>query len=418
MNARFNWLRITLFLVGMVSLAGLCWGAESNWPRFRGPNGTGSSTDKEVPTRWSAPLWKIELPGTGHSSPIVWGDRIFVQSATKSERLLVCLEASTGKQVWVQKSAGKVAHTHQKNTLASSTPATDGERVYALFWDGKSVSLNAFDFAGTSLWNQDLGAFKSQHGPGFSPMIADGKVIVNNDQDGSAVLLAFDSKTGKKAWSVERKAFRSCYSTPILHDQGGTGPELLVSSTAGITSYDPRSGTENWYYEWSFPGMALRTVGSPVTGNGVVFATSGDGSGDRNMIAVKLGGKGDVTKTALLWNKDQKRETPYVPTVVVQGEHLYYVNDDGFAACLIGKTGEEVWRQRLNMAVAASLILVDGKIYVVGERGDVIVYEASPAGYRQIAKNSVGETVLSSPAVAQGRLYIRGEKHLFCFGKK
>jgi outer membrane protein assembly factor BamB len=388
----------------------------ADWPRFRGPNGTGVVEDKDVPVRWTADniLWKIKLPGTGHSSPIVWGDRIFLLSATPTERLLVCLD-TTGKQLWAKAAPGKVGKTHTKNSLASSTPATDGERVYCIFWDGKAVSLYAYDFTGTLVWQQDLGSFKSQHGPGFSPIVHAGLVFVNDDQDGSAVLLAFDAKTGKKVWSQERKAFRSCYSTPFINTQATDGPELVVASTAGLAGYRPADGKENWHYDWSFTGMALRTVGSAIAGDGMVFAIAGDGNGARSMIGVKLGGKGDVTKTNHVWEKDTG--TPYVPTPVYRDGHLYQVSDDGFASCVDPKTGTAVWRARMGSPMSASPVMIDGKVYVPGEKGDIFVFDAVPTGYKLLAKNPLGELVYSTPAVSNNRLYVRGATHLFCIGK-
>jgi outer membrane protein assembly factor BamB len=397
-----------------------------NWPRFRGPNGTGISTDNKVPVKWSARdgiLWKTALPGTGHSSPIVWGERVFLQSANGKERLLLCLDTNKGKILWSKAVPGKVAHTHRFNTLASSTPATDGDRVYAVFWDGTSVGLYAYDFKGNLVWQQDLGRFTSQHGPGFSPIVHNGKVIVNNDQDGSAVVQAFEAKTGKKAWSATRTAFRACYSTPFLLSQALTTvtpdpkAQLIVTSTAGITAYDPANGKEIWKFTWSFPGMALRTVGSSVAADGMVFAASGDGSGLRSMIGVRAGGKGDITRGNPVWNREKDRDTPYVPTLLAWGGHLYATRDDGFALCYSAKTGKELWRARLGASVSASPILIDGKVYAVDEKGTVHVFEASPAGYKSLGRNPLGETVYSTPAVANGQLYIRGKNHLYCIGK-
>ncbi len=404
-----------------LALAGLLFvgvAGAADWPRFRGPNGNGTAPDKDVPVEWTASnvLWKAPLPGVGHSCPTIVKDHIFLQSATATERMLICLDTG-GKVLWKKSAPGGVGRTHDQNTMASSTPASDGERVYSVFWDGKGVALFAYDFKGKLAWKEKLGAFKSQHGPGFSPIVHDGKVIVNNDQDGSAVLLAFDAKTGKRAWRVERKAFRACYSTPFVHPAGRGQAQLIVASTAGIAGYDPRSGKEAWSYTWSFPGMALRTVASPIAADGLVFATAGDGRGDREMIAVKLGGKGDVTRTHLAWEKN--KNTPYVPTPLAHKGHLYVVNDDGLAACYVAKTGAEVWRERLDRnvgKVSASPVLIDGKVYAFDVRGNVFVFAASPT-FELLARNAVGESVFSSPAVADGRLYVRGSKHLFCIGK-
>src|SRR5262245_2436221 len=210
--------RTLLVLAGLV-LATLP-AVGGNWSRFRGPNGTGVAADKDVPVEWnetSGVKWKTEIPGLGHSSPIVWGDRIFLQTALAdgTQRLLLCLNTADGKIVWSRAVPGSTAKKHPKNSLASATPATAGDRVYAIFWDGKDVTLYAYDFKGELVWHRDLGSFSSQHGPGTSPMIFEDKVMLANDQDGKAELVAFDGKTGKPAWQVERKGFRTCYATPF-----------------------------------------------------------------------------------------------------------------------------------------------------------------------------------------------------------
>src|SRR5262249_49315479 len=196
-----------------------------------------------------------------------------------------------GKILWSKSVPGAYGRTHNKNSTASSTPATDGKRVYALFWDGTEIGLFAFDFNGTQLWKRGLGRFVSQHGPGVSPMVVGDKVILPNDQDGTSVLVAVDAKSGQIAWEVPRKAFRTCYSTPFVLEKPGAAPELIVASTAGITSYQPQSGTENWHWPWTFSGMALRTVSSPIFSQGLIFANSGDGSGARDTVAVQPGGR-------------------------------------------------------------------------------------------------------------------------------
>jgi outer membrane protein assembly factor BamB len=405
--------RSRLLIPAVILLAAAALAAD--WPRFRGPNGTGTASDKDVPVKWAAEnvLWKAPLPGKGHSSPIVAGGRVFLQSATPKQRLLVCLDAVKGDVLWQKAAPGGKGKTHDFNTMASSTPASDGQRVYTVFWDGKRVGLYAYDFKGALVWHKDLGPFKSQHGPAFSPVVHGGRVFVNNDQDGTARLQAFDARTGDNAWEVRRNAYRACYSTPFILDGN-----LLVGSTTAITAYDPASGDVVWNYTWTHTGMPLRTVGSPVAADGVVVAPAGDGRGDRAMIAVRTGGKGDVTRTHLAWSKDSA--TPYVPTLLTLGAHLYAVTDSGVAVCYVAKTGEELWRKRLGPKVgrvAASPVLVDGKVYAIDERGSVYVFAARPEGLNVLAVNSVGESVSSTPAVADGRMYVRGGKHLFCVGK-
>jgi outer membrane protein assembly factor BamB len=391
--------------------------ATADWPRFRGPNGTGTA-DGPVPVRWTATdvLWKTPLPGIGHSSPVLGSGRVFAQSAAKdgSARWLLCLDAANGKVLWKQEAPARKAHINPRNSLASSTPAIDGERVYAVFWDGDNVSLAAYDYQGAALWQRDLGGFKSQHGPAFSPVVVDGKVVVCDDQDGSAVLLAFDARSGKPVWQVQRKAYRACYSVPFVRDTGA-GKELIVVTTAAVSGYDPASGAEKWFCTWPHPArMPLRTVSSPILADGLVIATAGDGGGDRLCIAVKPGGHGDVTADARAWV--DRKAFPYVPSLLSQGEYIFSVNDAGLAACFRAATGEAVWQERLGSPVTASPILAGSKVYVVAEDGSVFVFEAGPA-YKLLARNEVGEPVSATPAAEGGRLYIRGQNHLFCIGK-
>ncbi len=396
--------------------------AADNWPRFRGPNGTGVSADKGVPIKWDEEtgfLWKLPLPGLGHSSPIVWGHRLFVQAAPPGgkDRLLLCVHVADGKVLWSRSVPGTTAHTNERNTLASSSPATDGERVYASFWDGKQILLAAYDIDGGPIWQRALGGFKSQHGAGASPVVFQDKVFLANDQDGASTLYAFDSKTGRTAWEAPRPAYRACYSAPFVRQKEGHRPELIVTSTMGITSYDPQSGRKNWNYTWKFSAkMPLRTTGSTVLHDGMLFACAGDGGGDRHMIALTLEGYGPRTKVELAWQN--KRDFPYVPTVLTRGEHVYFVNDKGMAGCWHAKTGKRVWFERLEGATfSSSPVLIDGKMYAASEEGDVFAIAAEPT-YRLLARNPLGELVRASPAVADNRLYIRGQQHLFCIGKR
>jgi outer membrane protein assembly factor BamB len=426
-----------LLVLGVLLSLGLA-GTAAEWSRFRGPNGTGTSDDKDIPVEWKADnvRWKLAIPGKGHSSPVVWGQRLFLETAAADgkDRSLVCVDTDKGDIVWKKSIPAHFSSKHDRNSLASPTPATDGERVYCLFWDGKDLLLYAYDFKGEVVWKRgdaadkdrdELGVYEvkkagnSQHGAGTSPVVYDGKVFLANDKDGSSELLAMDAKTGKTVWKADRKPFRTCYSTPFLLEKenakDGKG-ELIVGSTAGITAYDPANGHENWNFTWTFsnPKKALRTVASPIAHQGLVFQTSGDGDGSRAMIAVKLGGKGDVSNNNLAW--ENGKSFPYVPTLLGYGDHIYGVTDKGSAFCYVAKTGEEVWTERLGSPVTASPVLIDGKVYVAAEDGSVYVFAAAPE-YKLLATNRVGEPVSATPAVADHCLYIRGSEHLFCIGK-
>ncbi|CAN5295349.1 PQQ-like beta-propeller repeat protein [soil metagenome] len=394
---------------------------EPSWSRFRGPAGAGTAVDMDIPVKLSeqTALWKKELPGPGNSSPVIWGDKLFLQSASKdgTKRMLVCLNCLDGKTIWVKDlpiKSNAVPRTHPKNTLASSTPAVDGAHVFVLVWDGLEVQLQALDFEGKSLWSRDLGEFKSQHGPGSSPIAYKNKVFVAFDQDGAAEVLAFDSASGKELWRASREPFRACYSVPFMLEKAGTPAQLIVGSTAGVTSYDPDAGSVNWdFTSWPWLKTPLRTVASPIVANGLIVANSGDGSGERNTVAFRPDGRGKLDNTAVLWSKTKMY--PYVPNLLAQGEHLYFVNDAGIAGCAVAKTGEIVWSQRLAGNFSSSPVLIDGKVYAVSETGATFVFQAAPK-YQLLGKSSIDEGVIASPAVARRRLYIRGRDSLYCFG--
>ena len=394
-----------------------------NWPRFRGPNGTGTSKDKDIPIEWNdveGILWKVPLPGLGNSSPIVWGKNLFVQTGSTGERQLLCLDVATGQTNWARSIPGIAAKISAMNTLASSTPATDGKRVYVAFWDGRDIAIVGYDFKGNVLWNRKLGPFVSQHGAGASPVVYKEKVFYALDQDGKSFVIALDGKTGETVWQAPREAFRACYSAPMIWEKPGAPAELIVQSTTSLRSYDPNTGAPNW--NWVWPGMPLRTVASPVIWNNLVLACSGDGGGDRYMAAVKVvtepfQGGPPLPWANMVWD-DKKKEFPYVPTPVVHQDHVYFVNDNGFAGCFEAATGKQVWYERIaNKLFTASPVLIDGRVYAPHESGDVYVFAASPT-YHLLAKNSLGERVRASPAVADNRLFIRGENHLFCIGKR
>jgi len=393
---------------------------DGNWPRFRGPNGTGVSHDKNIPLQWTEKdiVWKTPIPGSGNSSPIVWGDKLFLESSSDDggKRMMLCLSTTDGKVLWSQEApGGKFPTINTKNTHASSTPCTEGERVYGLFWDGKNVAIHAFDLGGKPQWRRDLGAYNSQHGAGASPIVHEGKVFLNHDQDGKASMVALDAKTGEVAWEKKREAFRACYSTPFVLEKTDEGSELVVGSTAGLTGYNPQTGAENWSWKWEFTGMALRTVGAPLISQGLAVACSGDGKGDRNMVAVKVGGSGKLPPESLVWQKT--KDTPYVPCVLAQGDYLYGVNDKGMGLCFETKTGKVMWSERLCGDVTSSPLLINGYVYVIDEGGEVAVYPAAPT-FKEPLKSKVGEGVMATPAVSNGKLFIRGKSTLYCIAKK
>jgi outer membrane protein assembly factor BamB len=409
--------------------------AAADWPQFRGPNATGISTDSTIPVQFKegdGVLWKVALPGAGNSSPIVSKGRLFIQSASADgrQRMLMCLDAGTGKTIWTQNFAGSKVRTHNLNTLASSTPAADGERVFVTFWDGAAVALAAFDYDGSKRWQRDLGPFQSEHGAGASPVVFDGRVYVNYDQDrvnaktgeelpgaehGTA-LLAFDAASGDALWRAERIGYRACYSAPILRTTADGGKEIVAANMMAVTGYNPATGSVNWSWDWQWPEGAekLRTVATPVVWKDIIFVQGGNGGGNSDIVAIRAGSPGSSPK--LVWEK-RKGSFSYVPCMLVVGDLLFTVHDKtGTAGCYEAATGKEKWTQRLSGEFRSSPVLIDGKVYQAGDRGEVYVFPAIDS-YRLLARNALGESITASPAVADGRLFVRGKEHLFCIGR-
>ena len=388
----------------------------ADWARFRGPNGTGVAAGPLPPTDAAALLWKAAIPGRGVSSPIVVGGKVFLQSASDDgvKRSLVCLDAATGKEAWTRELPGKAAKRHAKNSLASGTPACDGERVYAVSWDGAAITLYATGVDGKEAWSQSLGGYVSQHGPGISPVVYGGVVYVNVDDDEGAVLKAFDAKTGVSKWTADRKPHRASYSTPFLLERPGKAAQLILGTTTEVTAYDPATGKVMWAFPlvWAKGQMPLRVVGSPVYAGGLVVCACGDGGGSRYAVGIDPEGKAPHK----VW--ELKKNTPYVPCMLEKDGLLFWIADNGIAACAEAKTGKVLWEERVSVKdVTASPILVGNEILVISEQGQVFVLKAARE-YDLIRTGDIGQSVLASAALADGKLYVRGATHLFCYGKK
>lgn len=408
--------------VGLVALCGLAGAPAADWARLRGPNGTGVVAEA-VPIKLDreTQLWKTAIPGTGHSSPIVVGDRVFLQASSPDERqrILHCLSAKTGKIEWSQDVGGeKPSSIHKKNTTSSGTPASDGERVFTTVWDGSALALMAYDFTGKKLWMESLGSYSAQHGAAHSPMVHDGLVYVNVDSDSSAKLVAHEAAKGTKEWSVDRVKERASYTTPMILEEKGKPVQLILGTTTTVDSYDPKTGKSNWSYAVDWPaGKKLRAVGQPVLAAGNIVTYMGEGGSGRYMVAVKTDGTGTLGAKGKAW--ELKDKTPYVPSALVHGEHLYWVNDTGFAGCAEAKTGKILWYSRaFQKGVSSSPILVGDTVLAFDETGKGIAFKADPKEYDSLSSSDLGEGVFASPAAAGGKLFVRTTGHLVCFGKK
>ncbi|MCG8584068.1 MAG: PQQ-like beta-propeller repeat protein, partial [Pirellulales bacterium] len=323
----------------LVLLALCSWTYAEEWSRFRGPNGSGVSAEATIPTRWTLEdfRWRVKLPGVGHSSPVVWGDRIFVGSADREtgERYLLCRSTKDGSEVWTKKFAAEPHHVHNENSLSSCTPAVDKDRVYVLVTSKKVYQLVALDHDGKELWRADLGKFVARHGAGTSPVVHGGLVFVNNLQQGSKLkpgekagvssVLAVDAETGDIRWQVDRKSTAVAYSTPcVAMSPDGREQLLLTSQSHGMTSYDLLTGRINW----EMPVFNLRTVSSPLVAGKLAIGTSGSGGGGNRLVAIDVSGTKPTKKYEI------NRSAPYVPTPVAKDDLLFLSYDRGVASCV------------------------------------------------------------------------------------
>ena len=424
--------------------------ASAQWPQWRGPGGLGISAEKNLPTEWSPATkdtpavnitWSTEIPGRGHSSPIVAGNLIFVTTSIKGEEVpgrkaqehlkfdyspgyihpdavdiefkhalkVLAVDAATGKVAWERTAYDGVMFDdrHRKNTFASSTMVTDGERVFAFF---ESAGLYAYDLKGTLAWKKDLGGIiKAGLGPGTSPIIYRHLIILQCDQEmgTGSFIVALDKTSGDELWRANRSTRRS-WATPLVINTG-TRDELIASGAEMVISYDPATGKELWRAN----GTVSHPIPSPVTTKGLVFLSAGSQS--KVVMAMKPGGNGDLkdSKELLIWRYN--KGAAYVPSPIAIGDYLYLLSDAGIMTCIDALTGERKYeggRVPVPATFFASPVAFEDKILLTSEDGDSFIVEAGPV-HKVLRTNTVGEPVYASPAIANGTIYIRGDKHLF-----
>lgn len=389
---------------------------EANWPRWRGPQGNGHSDETNLPVKWdaSAVRWRVELDGVGQSSPIVWGDRLFVTSAKASdddrvERSVHCLNRKDGTILWTRlASTGSAEAIHRMNSWATPSCAVDGERVVAYFGQG---GIHCYNFAGKKLWSHDLGQFPGTWGTAASPVIVDEMVIQNCDAQGKSYLIAYDRQTGKQIWRTARQdSPRGGWSTPIVINIGRRR-ELILNGEYGVQSYDPANGKELWFCQ----GFNGRGSPTPVLGKGLLYVINGK-PGD--VYSVRPGGLGDVTKTHMAWHTRRGGGRDLPSPIYVDG-FLFTVNMAGIATCYDSATGRELWKQRLGGRFSGSPIAAKGLIYLQDEAGDVVVIR--PGNKLDIvATNRLGvkdEIFRASLAPVGGAMFCRSNRAVYCLGK-
>ena len=391
----------------------LAWGSAvngENWPAWRGPRNDGTSIEKDIPVKWSNTenvLWKIPLPGKGHASPIVWEERLFLVTAISqsNERVLLGINASDGRTIYE-----KVVLTspfekqHSLNSRASSTPATDGERVYMSFLDRQKMFVAAYDLEGNMLWEARPGVFASRHGYCSSPTLWKDKVIINGDHDGPAYIVALDKKTGKTIWKTPRPNNTRSYCAPIIRTIDGRN-QMILSGSLCVASYDPDTGKQHWIID----GPTEQYVASLVYNGELLFMTCG--FPDRYIQLIDPTGAGNVTKTHVRFQTD--KDCSYVPSPIAEGKYFLVVSDTGVATCYDGKTGKAYWRQRLDGRHSASLVSAEGLVYFTSDKGETTVVRPGPE-FKLMATNKLNEKADASPAISNGKLYIRTWEHLYC----
>jgi outer membrane protein assembly factor BamB len=384
-----------------------------NWPNWRGPHEDGISSEKNLPTEWSPESgirWKTLIEGKGHSSPIVWNDAIFLTSAIKEadSRLLWKLDRPTGSIVWRKEVLkAPLEPIHPLNSYASSTPATDGERVYVSFLDRSEMYVAAFDFNGDRIWENRPGAFASKHGFCSSPVIYKDRLIVNGDHDGESYLCTLDRRTGKVVWKVPRAGKTRSYSVPRVITIEGKDQIVLTGSHA-TSGFDADTGK----LIWTVDGPSEQMVASILHKDDLIFAMGG--FPERHLLAIRKGGTGQITSSHVVWRSH--RAVPYVPSAILYGGFLHVVSDDGMYTCYEPESGRLLQQKRVGTHVSASIVGGDGHLFITDDEGRTTVLKNN-AKFEIVAKNGIGEGVFTSPAISQQTIFIRGEKHLFAIGR-
>jgi hypothetical protein len=401
---------LTSFLAGLVGFAGA-----ENWPCWRGPRLDGTSRERHMPLHWSATsnvTWKTALPGVGHASPIVWEDRVFTVTALpdKQERVLLCLDRQGGRILWQRTVlTSPLERKHPLNSHASSTPATDGQLVYVAFLDRREMVVAAYDFDGLQKWLARPGPFASMHGFCSSPLLYKDKVIVNGDHDGDSYLVALDRATGQTLWKTPRENRTRSYCAPLLRAIAGR-EQMVLSGDKCVASYDPNDGSRHWVID----GPTDQFVASPVHSErtGLIYITGG--FPDHHILAIKPDGRGNVTQTHIVWRT--VKGVAYVPSPIIAGDYFLIVSDAGVAHCFEAASGTLLWQERLGVH-HASLVSAAGLVYFLNDDGVMNVVQPGPE-FARVARNELGETTFASPALSQGQMLLRGDKHLFCLGQR
>ncbi|MGD0897722.1 MAG: PQQ-binding-like beta-propeller repeat protein [Thermoguttaceae bacterium] len=387
------------------------------WSRFRGPNGSGESEAAGIPTTWADRdyLWRVKLAGQGHSSPVVWANRVYITAADAEDasQLVYCLDSASGTLVWRKQFPSKRRPKNPLNSFASSTPAVDAERIYVTWATDQQyvlVALRRED--GQEEWRRDFGPLVAEHGFGASPIVYGDLVIVPNDQDGESRVTAVECATGKTRWATQRRSRKAGYSTPIVYTPPGGQAEIILTSWAdGLSSLDPRTGA----VRWELDVLTHRTVGSPVIAGGLVFAACGEGGGGKKMVAVRPGDPDKKVEAKVAYEVEGK--LPYVVTPVARGNLLFLWSDQGIVTCLDALTGKRLWQERVPGKFFGSPVRAGERLYCISSTGTAVVLAATDQ-YRLLGQVDLGEPSQSTPAIAGGVMYLRTKSQVMAIGAR
>jgi outer membrane protein assembly factor BamB len=386
--------------------------AADEWPAWRGPRGDGVSDEKNIPLHWGKTdkvHWKAAIPGRGYSSPIIWGERIFLTTCLEKDlkRMLLCLDRADGKMLWQRVVlTSKLERKHSLNSYASSTPATDGRHVWVSFLEDHDIHVACYDFQGKRVWHHSPGKFYSVHGFCSSPILYKDMVIINGDQDAEAYLVALEKATGRERWRADRPNRTRSYCAPLIIDAAGK-KQLVLSGSKCVASYDPDTGKQHWIID----GPTEQFVASPVFLDGILFITAG--FPEHHVLGIRPDGQGNVTKTKILWR--HQKGASYVPSPLARDKYFFVVSDGGIASCFEARSGKRLWMKRLGRRHSASPVAAGPYLYFPDDDGITWVVKAGGT-FELVSKNVLGEGCYASPAISRGQIFVRTVGHLYCIG--
>jgi outer membrane protein assembly factor BamB len=391
------------------------------WTRFRGPNGQGISDARTMPVKWTEKdyNWKVKLPGGGHGSPVLWNDKVFVtcEDPETTGGILFAISVSDGRVLWQKKYKLTPYRFHNDNSYATSTPVVDVEGVYVLWQTNGETIIAGLDHTGREFWQRTLPGINSRFGPGTSPMLFDDIVVFTHEQweggkDKQSEWIALDRLTGETRWTTKRNNKQISYSTPCVYSPEGREPELIFASEAhGISGVDPHTGKVIWELDSALPA---RVVSSPVIAEDLLIGSCGKGGAGLQLSAVRPGSPDNPEKATLVY-KCTGKTAPYVPTSLAKDGLLFTFHDRGDVSCLRSQTDQVLWSERPGGMFYGSPVWVNGLLYCINRKGEVLVLKAAPT-YELLAVNPLGEKSQATPAVASGKMYLRTYSHLISIG--